>query len=406
MLCVSIRSVISFHEISTKGPMKVTFITHYKSLYGANRSLINLIEGLKNFKVASYVIVPDEGDLTDALSNKNIPFAILPIQKWMSEQKSIVSFTDYLQRRYCAIRRLGLNVRTLFPLIKLLKAWNIDIVYTNSAVTPIGALVAKYLSLPHVWHVREFGDLDYGLYHDWGRYIFRRSLSSADAIITISNAIKSYHLTSLTNDRAHVIPNGIAWESDFDELHDYVQKKKTDSNHFTFTLVGLIHPNKGQKIAIKATSIIAKKYPSVRLIIVGGGEIDQLKLLAKELSVENNIQFSGYIADPYEVYKKVNAMLMCSKNEAMGRVTVEAMSACLPVIGYNNAGTSEIIQHGKTGLLYGGGANDLANCMKTFIERPEWARKLGENGWKVARNKYTIERYSKNIYKVLLSILN
>jgi glycosyltransferase involved in cell wall biosynthesis len=386
--------------------MKIAFITHYKSLYGANRSLLNLIEGLRKYNVTSYVISPDNGEITDVMRNRNIQFLIQPIQKWMSEYASPHTFTNYIQWRYYALKRLGINIRTLFPLKRQLQKWDVDIVYSNSAVIPIGAFVARCLNLPHVWHLREFGDLDYGLRHDWGRYLFIRFIASADVIIAISKAVKIHHLGSIANNRTHIIYNGIAWESDYDKFYDYAHMKQTDPNHFKFALVGLIHRNKGQEIAIKAMSIIAKKYPSVRLIIVGGGKIDKLKRFAKELGIYNNIKFSGYIANPYDIYKKVDAILMCSKYEAMGRVTVEAMSSCLPVIGYDNAGTSEIIQHEKTGLLYSGGAENLASCMKLFIEQPEWAQRLGEKGWEIARSRYTIECYSKKIYEVLQSIKN
>jgi glycosyltransferase involved in cell wall biosynthesis len=95
--------------------------------------------------------------------------------------------------------------------------------------------------------------------------------------------------------------------------------------------------------------------------VVGEGKIDQLKALAHDLGVADRVEFWGYIDDPYKAYLASDAVLMCSKNEAMGRVTVEAMSACRPVIGYDQAGTSEIIEHGRTGLLYRGGPEALAS---------------------------------------------
>jgi glycosyltransferase involved in cell wall biosynthesis len=38
-----------------------------------------------------------------------------------------------------------------------------------------------------------------------------------------------------------------------------------------------------------------------------------------------------------------DALLMCSRNEAFGMVTVEALQAGLPVIGYKLGGTAEIL---------------------------------------------------------------
>ena len=82
------------------------------------------------------------------------------------------------------------------------------------------------------------------------------------------------------------------------------------------------------------------------------------------------------------------------------------MSACRPVIGLNSDGTAELVEHEYTGLLYDGGFEALAACMRRFIENPSWARELGENGWHVARTKYTREFYTQQVYEVLKSVVN
>jgi len=252
--------------------------------------------------------------------------------------------------------------------------------------------------------MREFGDLDYDIYPDWGTSIFMRIINSADALIAISESVASHLLNSIANGRVHIIYNGVASEADFDRLYKLAQTKSSRKEQYTFALVGLIHPNKGQKIAIRALAIVAKQYPDTRLLIVGGGDASRLKRLVSELGVQNNIEFWGYVKDPYTAYLAADATLVCSKYEAMGRVTAEAMSACRPVIGFDHAGTSEIIEHEFTGLFYHGGPEELATCMIRFIKNPGWARKLGDNGWHIARKKYSTEVYAENVYKVLCSI--
>ena len=104
---------------------------------------------------------------------------------------------------------------------------------------------------------------------------------------------------------------------------------------------------------------------------------------------------------PYDVYRDSDAVLMCSRSEAMGRVTVEAMSATLPVIGYDNAGTSELIEHEHTGLLYRGEHQELASAMRRVLSDPGLAQKMGENAWKAARSKFSIEVYSRSVYDII-----
>jgi glycosyltransferase involved in cell wall biosynthesis len=399
--------------------MRVAFITHYTNLYGANRSLLNLVDGLSKYDVAAYVIAPKEGDVTKALDRQHVRMAIIPIQWWMgrrgfngADSRSLRRrFSRYLRWRHDALARIYGNIRVLPALTRQLKLWNIDVVYTNSSVTPIGALAAWIIRRPHVWHLREFGDLDYGLHYDWGRGVFTYFVRKANAAIAISEAIRSYHLRDARPGRACVIYNGVASVAEFDRLREIVDLHPISrpDRPYTFALVGSVRPPKGQDVAIRALSLLARDIERVRLLIVGEGkgeaQIDQLKALAQHLGVGDKVEFWGYIDDPFRAYLESDAALMCSKNEAMGRVTTEAMSACRPVIGYDEAGTSEIIEHGRTGLLYRGGPQALADCMRQFVENPSWAHQLGKNAWQTARSKYSVEVYARSVYEVLSSVV-
>ena len=62
---------------------------------------------------------------------------------------------------------------------------------------------------------------------------------------------------------------------------------------------------------------------------------------------------------------------MCSKFEALARVTAEAMAVARPVIGYNDGGTAKIVENEVIRLLYNGDYQDLANCILKFIKNPK-----------------------------------
>lgn len=74
-------------------------------------------------------------------------------------------------------------------------------------------------------------------------------------------------------------------------------------------------------------------------------------------------------------------ILVCSKVEAMGRVTAEAMAAGKPVISYTNEGALELIEHEVKGLLYSSGAEELANCMLRLMEDQSLLRRISLVGW-------------------------
>ncbi|MBE2887210.1 MULTISPECIES: glycosyltransferase family 4 protein [Geobacter] len=390
--------------------MRIAFITHYAALYGANRSLLNLVDGLMQLGVQPFVVLPYEGDIMLALHDRRIPSLVVPHQWWSSTFPPAEGVCGramrYFQWKRAVFQRLRGNLLALPRIIKQLKDWNIDVIYTNSSVIPVGALAAWWMGKPHVWHLREFGDLDYHLTPDWSKASTNFFLRKAAAQICISKAIRSHFAEGIVERTCHVVYNGVATEAEMDKLHQVAATRTDDNTSFVFALVGLIHPSKGQETAIRALGLLKESFPGARLIIAGGGEdIKPLKKIAADCGVLERVTFWGYAENPYEVYVQSDAVLMCSKNEALGRVTIEAMSAAKPVIGYNSGGTAELVVDGVNGLLYKGGERDLSSCMRSLIERPAWARDMGESGWKIAKANYTIENYAGEINSILSDLI-
>ena len=79
-------------ESGVAGPTparRVAFITHYAELYGANLSLLNLLEGLGRYGVRPHVIAPEPGDLLPELARRGIPAAVLPFEWWVSPRQTV-----------------------------------------------------------------------------------------------------------------------------------------------------------------------------------------------------------------------------------------------------------------------------------------------------------------------------
>jgi glycosyltransferase involved in cell wall biosynthesis len=374
--------------------MRIAFLTHYTELYGANRSLLALIEGLRRFGHEATVICPDRGELLEALAQRGVPAAVLPFAWWVSPGPTA----------FGAAKRFLFNLRRLPRLVEQLAQWNIELVYSNSSVFCIGALAAARLGLPHIWHVREFGDRDYDLFPDAGKSVFRRALLTADTTLFVSQALKRSFLARRNPVTAHVVYNGVAAEAEFDERRRLAEALRGRRQPFTFVLVGRFRESKGQEIAIRAFAQLVQKHQEVRLLLVGGAGhtgdhayLTKCRELVPALGLSERVEFWGYIPDPERAFLAADAALMCSRNEAMGRVTVEAMSACRPVIGFASGGTPELIEHGRTGLLYQGGPDALAEAMAIYVQAPELARSHGEAAWQAARARHSTEVYAAQI---------
>ena len=368
--------------------MNVLSITHYTELYGANRSLLSLLNGIPKHNFNGFLIAPYEGAITKEVKKRGIASYTLPFKRWMS--------TD----RWKAPARLALNLSVLPVLARKASEWDVDLVHTNSSVTPIGALLSEVLSLPHVWHVREFGLRDFGLHYDWGRKLFKTFMGRAKATIAVSESVRQSVLNDVDTP-SHVVYNGVISKTRLDQLgkrEKYSVSK--NENPFTFAIVGQICPEKGQKQALRALHLFKQEGGEGRLLVAGDGSSEHvmsLRQLCQSLGLGDVVSFLGYVNEPFKVYQKADAVLMCSPHEAMGRVTAEAMAAARPVVGYNSDGTAELIDNEQNGLLYDGTTEDLADCMRRLMEAPDWARSLGENGQQKASAQFTNEIYAQRV---------
>ena len=97
---------------------------------------------------------------------------------------------------------------------------------------------------------------------------------------------------------------------------------------------------------------------------------------------------------------------MCSRDEAMGRVTVEAMASGLPVIGHARGGTPELVRDGITGFLYTDGAEALAARMLELVGDLSRAKRMGRGGAEEASKRFTVEGYASEVLAVYRSVLS
>lgn len=386
--------------------IKIAFFSHDANLKtGANHSLLNLIDGIKKYNVDCFVFLPGKGELTSALDRRSIPYSIIPNFFWISGYSEGENYLRIKARLFKKIiKRAPFLMKYLPKYLKQLRNWQPDIIYTNTTAIFEGAIVSLILNKPHIWHVRELKDFEFK--YDFGNSFFRFLLKKANAQIFVSQALKNSLSAYCDPSRAYVVYNGIPIPKE----QNYT--KQGQEEFYTFSMVGRLQPRKKPDVAIEALSYLKDKYPQVRLLVAGGGApnyMAYLKNLINAYDVKDAIIFLGEVADPFEkAYMQSNAYLMCSTNETFGRVTVEAMLAKLPVIGYKSeiTGTKEIVEDGVTGLLYEGDAKELANCMEKFILNPSWASSLGRNGYERAVEKFSVEIYTKNIYNIILHQVN
>ena len=386
--------------------MNIAFLTHTSNYYGANRSLAALIGELHPFRAKAFLIAPEEGDVTRKLRGMGVRVAIIPgiraFRTTADRKPSPAYVNDEARTPETDQQNAGATI--VENLVNQLCEWQVQLIYSNSSIISAGAWASRILELPHIWHLREFGDLDYHREPLEGWQTTRSNINRANATISVSNAVRRHLCTSPDDDNNFVIDNGVFRRETFDSLYQLREQRAASLSRrhpFTFVLVGRILDGKGQHTAIKALSILKKKAIEARLILVGGGGTSELQTLASRLGVSDQVWFRGYVEEPVREMLGADALLMCSRFEAFGRVTAEAMGTGLAVIGRNSGGTPELIRHGINGMLYSGGHRDLAFCMLQLATDRNRSREIGAEGWETARNRFSIEHYASSVWNVI-----
>lgn len=303
------------------------------------------------------------------------------------------------------LRRATSNLRSLSGLKAAARKWNPDVVYTNSSVVSVGWLLAKSIKRPHVWHLREMGDLDYGLYHDFGLTAFRLLLRTSNALVANSKAVRDYLCPASIRERVNVIYNGVAPRARFEQLLNVRQSSTSEKPNFL--MVGAVIPGKRIMDAIHAMAVVRARLPIASLTILGCGQdayLRQCRALCDQLGLSRAVTFLGEVSDPFPFYAKASALLVCSEAEAFGRVTAEAMAAGCPVIGRASGGTLELIEDGQTGLLFSGGFEQLAQCMLTVVRSHDRAAEMSKCAWISARDRFSIEHCARAIFQVITEV--
>ncbi len=378
--------------------MNIVFFTHYVGFYGANRSLLNLVDGLRSRGHSIYVIAPCEGPVTEYLCSCKYEVLVCPFEychklaPGRSEDESILRIT----RQFRAIEVIRNKIAD----------WNIDLIYSNSSVIDIGLMVSRLMNKPHIWHIREYGDLDYNLVPDLKNHSFRRLLHKADNLVFISKTLNRHFYEGEPFAHAKIIYNGVVPK---ETAYEYIRRKKQRpaNEMVTFAFVGFMHPTKGQDVALAALRFIVDKGFKAKIIFAGGGPLlGYFKSLIVELKLQDYTEVLGMVNDPFSVFIRSDVALMCSKNEAMGRVTVEAMACAIPVIGNNSGATPELIVDGTTGFLYDGTVANLAEKMMWCITNRSLLEKYGEYAFGHFLVNFTQEIYVKNVEDFIFEVVH
>ncbi len=183
---------------------------------------------------------------------------------------------------------------------------------------------------------------------------------------------------------------------------------------FVVGLVGLLIPWKGQQLFIQAAKKLHQDMPHVIFAIVGGTPDEfraydaELKKVAENPALNGSVVFTGHVSDMAAVYNSLDVVVSASTSpEPLGTMIIEAMTMARPLIAPDHGGAVEMIEDGKTGLLFkAGDAEDLAEKIRSLYLDPEQRKNLGQSARTHALHTFSVEEHVRKITDVYQKLLN
>lgn len=130
-----------------------------------------------------------------------------------------------------------------------------------------------------------------------------------------------------------------------------------------------------------------------------------VKDLAKTLNINDQINWEGFVANPWSKIPSASALVLTSKYEGLPMVLCEAISHGIYCISSNVAtGPADIINNSNGALYHPGNIQQLAEQLQSVIDHPE---KMPLQSTIInSSKKFSIDNYGHYFINALNTILN
>jgi glycogen(starch) synthase len=270
-----------------------------------------------------------------------------------------------------------------------------DIIHCHDWVTIMAGIKCKFhLNIPLVFH------LHLPNRRTLCAAIENLGLACADLITVNSYSMRKeldYRCSAIQGD-IEVVKNGV-----HTGLYQPAEDWPAEENYILF--VGRLVEQKGVEYLLRAFYFVREKFPGIRLKIVGeGGYKEMLTMLARNLTIDSEVDFVGWRNGPAlaKLYQKAMVVVVPSIYEPFGMIALEAMACKRPVVVSREGGLQEIITHGDNGFHAEPKDDlDLAQWIMSLLADGNLRAQMGEKGYELIGAKgYTWPTIARQYMKL------
>jgi glycosyltransferase involved in cell wall biosynthesis len=303
------------------------------------------------------------------------------------------------------------SIASLVGLARYIKRHNIDIIHAEYKPRDAfyAVLLAKLAGIKSIVHVHS----EYG---DWIRGCVRWAMQEADGILVISQFVgRSVIAAGFPPEKVYCVHNGVDPKIWHDDTDRNLVREEFDLSSEAPLLVSIsrLDPQKGHKLLLQALALVRNQVPAIKLLIVGGeapevgdsyGSV--LQRLTHELDLDEQVIFTGPRSDVQHILAASDLFALPADGEGFGLSFAEAMAMKRPVVGLDNGGTPEVVEHGKSGLLSpAGDAQQLAEHILALVDDPALRKRMGEYGRMRVEQYFNPQRMARDVEQVYQLVL-
>lgn len=253
------------------------------------------------------------------------------------------------------------DARALWKLIRIIRRFRPDIVETHTAKAGfLGRLAGALTGVPvriHTFH----GHVLHGYYSQSWNLVFRmveRILAlMSTRLVAVSMRVKQDLVEyGIAPDRKiEVVPLGLELSPylDCDRLRfQFKEEMGLARDAMLVGIVGRIYPIKNHALFIDAAALVSAVFPKARFVVVGDGLLrPAVEARARGRGIAPKVIFTSWRHDMPRIYADLDVLVVSSNNEGTPFAGIEAMASGVPVVGTRVGGMSDLVTHGRTGLL-------------------------------------------------------
>ncbi len=364
-----------------EGKAKLLYIVTRADRGGAQHHVLSLASAMREeFDVA--VATGEEGFLTEACRNRDIPVHVLP----------------HLQRQVSPIG----DVRAFWEIRQLIRRLQPDLIHAHTSKAGfLGRLAGHLLGVPSVYTIHNWLFGTSALSRVWGVIggpCERLASNWCDRLISVSDEgarVARKHGIGPPS-KVVTIHNGIP---------DCTERADLSSGRVpVITMVARFCAQKDHEVLLRAFAGIK---PGPRLRLIGDGPLrESCEQLAAELGIHDHIDFLGDRDDVPSLLASSDMFVLASNYEMLPISLLEAMRAGLPVIASAVGGVAEVVVHGESGLLVPPKSVPLlAEALTRLVEDRDLRLRLGRAARQRFNDRFQYSRQIELTRSVYLNVL-